>query len=307
MKQICFIVPVFNEQENVELLTAAIKNIMLPLSYTYLILFIDDGSTDLTLEKIKHLAASSPCIKYISFTRNFGHQNAIKAGLDAAEGDCIISIDGDMQHPVNFIPVMLEKFETGYDIVYTLRKEDKNLPFIKRKSSNLFYFLLNKLSDVKIEKGSADFRLLSRRVVNVMRKLNEYDLFFRGLVKWVGFRQLAIEYNPVQRTHGKTKYTFKKMTRLGLLGFLSFSIKPLYIAIFLGFIFSLASIFYLPYVLYSYYYGYIISGWASVIVTIAFFGGLQLMILGIIGLYIGRIFMQVKNRPAYIINESNLS
>lgn len=306
MKHVYIISPVYNEQDNIEALNSAIVNIMGNLPYNYSLLFIDDGSTDNTLDKIKKIASGNAAVQYISLSRNFGHQSALKAGLDKAYGDCVISMDADMQHPADLIPAMLEKYEEGYEVVYTLRQEDKSLPFFKRRTSAFFYSLINRLSDVNIEKGSADFRLLSIRVVKIIRNLSEYDLFFRGLVKWVGFRQVAIEYSVVKRMNGTTKYTFKKMLTFAIFGITAFSTKPLYIAAYLGFLFSLLSFLYLPYVLFSYYFGYTISGWASVIVTIAFFGGLQLMILGIIGVYLSRMFMQVKNRPVYIIKESTI-
>jgi dolichol-phosphate mannosyltransferase len=306
MKHVSIISPVYNEQGNIEAFATAITQIMSALAYSYSLIFIDDGSTDTTLEKIKCIACRHPMVRYVSLSRNFGHQSALKAGLDMACGDCVISIDGDMQHPVSLIPAMLEKYEEGYDVVYTLRKEDKSLPFIKRKTSGLFYFLINRISDIKIEKGSADFWLFSSRVAGIMSSLPEHDLFFRGLSKWVGFRQVSIEYEEGSRLSGSTKYTFKKMLNFALFGISSFSTRPLYIAAYLGFIFSLLSVLYLPYVAYSYFFGYTISGWASVIVTIAFFGGLQLMILGIIGVYIGRLFIQSKNRPVYIVKESNI-
>jgi len=170
----------------------------------------------------------------------------------------------------------------------------------------LFYRLLNRLSEVELEEGTPDFRLISRPVLNVLKKMNEYDLFFRGMVKWVGFQQIGIEYEQEKRIHGTSKYTFKKMVSFALQGITSFSIRPLYTAAYLGFLISFLSFLYVPYVLASYYYGYAISGWGSVLVTIAFFGGLQLMILGIIGVYLGKLFMQSKQRPWYIIKETNL-
>jgi polyisoprenyl-phosphate glycosyltransferase len=306
MKHVCIISPVYNEQDNVEALTCSIIKTMQSLPYNYSVILIDDGSTDSTLAKIKKIACGNANVQYISLSRNFGHQSALKAGLDMASGDCVISMDADMQHPVDLIPVMLEKYEEGYEVVFTLRQEDKSLPAMKRRTSAFFYSLINRISDVKIEKGSADFRLLSIRVVEILRNLSEHDLFFRGLVKWVGFRQVAIEYSAANRMNGTTKFTFKKMLRFAIFGITAFSTKPLYIAAYLGLIFSLLSFLYLPYVLYSYFFGYVISGWASVIVTIAFFGGLQLMILGIIGIYMGRMFIQIKNRPVYIIKESNM-
>lgn len=305
-KLISIIIPVYNEQDNIPIVTNALRCLFEPLGYRYNIIFIDDGSSDNSLATLKQQAALYEEVRFISFSRNFGHQAALKAGLDLADGDAVISMDGDMQHPPELIPLLLEKWSEGYDVVYTVRKEDEKLPFAKRKTSNLFYKLLNGLSDIEIEKGTADFRLLNRNVVNVLRNLQEYDLFFRGLVKWSGFRQLAIEYMPAQRATGVSKYSFKKMMRLALQGFTSFSTKPLYAATYIGFIFSLLSLLYIPYALYSYFFGSAISGWTSVIVTISFFGGLQLMILGIIGIYLGKLFMQSKQRPVYIVKESNL-
>jgi dolichol-phosphate mannosyltransferase len=196
------------------------------------------------------MAEQFPTVRYLSFSRNFGHQFALKAGLDYADGDCVISMDGDMQHPPELIPAMLEGWEQGNDVVYTIREEDKQLPYGKRQSSKLFYNLLNNLSDIELEEGSADFRLLSSQVVSIIRNLKEYDIFFRGMVKWMGFSQMAIRYQPAERKHGASKYTFKKMVRLALQGITSFSTKPLYIATYLGFFFSRP--------LYSYYPTYCI-------------------------------------------------
>ncbi len=304
---ISIIVPVYNEKENVSVLAQSLQQLFSGLPYRFNVIFVDDGSSDTTLEEIKKLIQQYPFVKYISFSRNFGHQAALKAGLDMADGDCIISMDGDMQHPPELIPVLLEKWSEGYDVVYTVRKEDEALPYFKRKTSHLFYRLLNRLSDIEIEKGTADFRLLNRNVVNVLRNLQEYDLFFRGLVKWTGFKQISIEYEPGQRQWGSSKYTLKKMMRFALQGITSFSTRPLYAATYIGFVFAMLATLYIPYAFYSHFFGHTISGWTSVIVTIAFFGGLQLMILGIIGIYLGKLFMQNKQRPVYIVKESNLS
>ncbi len=306
MKHLNIIIPVYNEEGSIVLLVTSIHNVMKEIPYSYSLLFVDDGSSDNTLGNIKNLLPHDSTIHYISLSRNFGHQNALKAGLDKTNGDCVITMDGDLQHPPELIPLMLKKYEEGYDIVYTIRQDEKNLPFFKRKTAAFFYYFLNSISEVKVDKGSADFRLISNAVADILRSLTEYDLFFRGLVKWAGFKQISIEYRAALRSSGATKYTFHKMFRLALFGILSFSTRPLYLAVYLGFIFSLLSVLYLPYAIISYYFGYAISGWASIVVTIAFFGGIQLMVLGIIGLYVGRIFMQVKNRPAYIIKESNI-
>jgi dolichol-phosphate mannosyltransferase len=306
-KLVSVVVPVHNERGNVTVLAGVLQNLFATLPYNYNVIFVNDGSTDDTIGVIKQLCTTDPAIRYISFSRNFGHQAALKAGLDMANGDCVISMDGDMQHPPEMIPLFLEKWEEGYDVVYTLRKEDPKQGYFKKTSSSLFYDAMNRLSDVEIEKGSADFRLLNRNVVEVLRNLPEYDLFFRGLVKWTGFNQVAIEYDPAQRLSGVSKYTFKKMVRFALQGITAFSIKPLYVATYLGFAISMLAILYVPYALYGYYLGHARSGWTSIIMTIAFFGGMQLMILGIIGLYLGKLFIQSKKRPVYIVKESNLS
>jgi len=305
-KRISIVIPVCNEEANVSIVVVALQNVFSTLPYIYTITFIDDGSTDDTVAELKRIAAEHNNIFYISLARNFGHQNALKAGLDLVDGDGVIMMDGDMQHPPDLIPEMLEHWEAGYDVVYTIRKDHQEMPLMKRKTSNMFYNLINNLSDIELEQGTADFRLMDKKVVEVFRVFKEADLFMRGLVKWMGFNQLGIEYDPAQRTRGKSKYTLKKMIRFALQGITSFSTRPLYIAAYLGFIFSLLSLLYIPYILWSYYFGHIISGWASVIATIAFFGGLQLMILGIIGMYLGKLFMQSKQRPHYIIKESNL-
>ncbi|MNK87456.1 hypothetical protein D3C87_1073930 [compost metagenome] len=226
--------------------------------------------------------------------------------MDHAFGDCVISMDCDMQHPPELIPDMIAKWEAGYEVVYTIREEDKNLSKGKRSSSSLFYKILNWLSDIDLEPGAADFRLLDQRVVNVFRNFHENEPFLRGLVKWLGFKQFAIKYNPAARFSGKSKYTLKKMLRLALHGVTSFSIKPLYTAVYLGFILSFASVLYVPYIIYAFVNHVEVSGWASVIMTIVFFGGLQLIILGIIGIYVGKMFMQAKNRPNYIIRSTNI-
>jgi len=305
-QHISIIVPVCNEQDNIRLFVHDVSEVMNGIGYPYDMMFVDDGSTDDTLAVIKAVAEEYPTILYVSFSRNFGHQNALKAGLDHSEGDCVISMDGDLQHPPHLLPQMIRAWEEGYDIVYTVRKDDPNAAFSKRKTSDMFYRMVNILSDIKLEKGTADFRLMDRKVADIVKDFKEDDIFWRGMVKWLGFKQLKIEYDPAERKAGSSKYTYKKMMQLALRGLTSFSTKPLTIAIYIGFTFSFLSLLYIPYVLYGLYFGHVISGWASTIVTIAFFGGLQLMILGIIGVYIGKLFIQSKQRPHYLIRESKL-
>ena len=305
-KKISIVVPACNEEGNIPILVDALEEVMGPLNYEYQLIFVDDGSSDGTLALLKAISTTKTHIRYIGLSRNFGHQNALKAGLDLAGGDAVIMMDGDMQHPPALIPILLEQWEAGNDIVYTIRKDHQDMPMMKRKTSNMFYNLINNLSDIELEQGTADFRLMDRRVVDVFREFKETDLFLRGLVKWMGFKQSGIEYEPAERLKGKSKYTMKKMIRFALQGITSFSTKPLYIATYLGMSFSLISLLYVPYIIYSYYFGQAISGWTSIIATIAFFGGLQLMILGIIGMYLGKLFQQSKQRPHYIVKETNL-
>ena len=300
------ILPAHNEHGNVFPIYDEIKEALSITKYDYTILFVDDGSTDETLCQIKDLAKQDNKVKYIELSRNFGHQNAIKAGLDASDADVIIMMDCDLQHPPHLINELIKQYELGYDIVRTHRVENETAGYFKRKTSNLFYKILNQLSDITLEQGSADFRLISGKAIEQLKSFNEFDLFYRGLIKWMGFKQISLEYHPEERLSGQTKYTYKKMISFGLNGFTSFSTKPLYFAAYLGLVFSISSILYVPYIIHAFYTGTEVQGWASVIATVVFFGGINLMILGIIGIYISKLFAQSKNRPHYIVKESNL-
>jgi glycosyltransferase len=308
MKKIDIVVPCYNESENIRPLYQAIKDVFtkeLP-DYDFNLLLVNDGSKDSSLLILQQLAKEDERVKYLSFSRNFGHQLAVKAGLDHAFAPAVISMDADLQHPPTLIPTLVHKWEEGAQVVATLRTYPAEISKKKRKSSQQFYKLLNLLSDIEIKEGSADFRLLDQSVVEVIRHMRENEPFLRGMVPWVGFKQVYVPYTAQARYAGETKYTLKKMFQLALSGVTSFSVKPLYFAVFLGFFFSLLSVLYVPYVIYSFLNGSEISGWASLIMTIVFFGGLQLIILGIIGVYIGKIFTQTKERPVYIIQEKHL-
>ena len=300
------ILPAHNEEGNIRPIFDAIVQVLSSTNYSYSILFVDDGSTDDTLSRIKELASEDTRVKYIELSRNFGHQNAIKAGLDSTQAEVVIMMDCDLQHPPSLLKELLNRYEQGYDIVRTKRIENETAGFIKRKASNLYYQFLNQLSDITLEQGSADFRLISGKAIDYLRAFNEYDLFYRGLVKWIGFKQISLAYQPEQRLSGETKYSYKKMISFGLKGFTSFSTKPLYFAAYLGMIFSLLSTLFIPYIIHAFYTGSQVPGWASVIAAIVFFGGLNLMILGIIGIYLSKLFTQSKIRPHYIIKGSNL-
>lgn len=304
------VIPVFNEEGNIKAIIDSLHTEfkLLP-EIDFKILFVDDGSTDETLPVIMSLCADNPHIFYISLSKNFGKDNAVIAGLYDSKSDAVITMDADLQHPPDLIPEFINEWRQGFDVVYAYRK-DKNAyaGFFTRIRSRLFYKTINAFSDVKMENGISDFKLLDRKVVNTINNLPEERPFLRGLIKWVGFKQKGIEYEPMERLSGCTKYTLDNLIKLATQGLTSFSTKPLTLAIYLGFFFSAASLLYFPYVLLSLYFHWERSGsgWASVIVTIVFFGGLQLIIMGIIGLYLGKTFSQGKNRPRYIIRSSNI-
>lgn len=307
MKKISIIIPAYNEEGNLSEIRKEIDFVFHNLpDYRYEIIFVNDGSRDKTQQHIEELALEFSEVKFLEFSRNFGHQNAVKAGLDFADGNAVISMDADLQHPPSLIPDMIKKWEEGFDIVYTIREYPKNTGFFKRKTSDFFYKILSNLSDVELEKGSSDFRLMDASVIDVIRNSAESDIFLRGLIKWVGFKQYAIPFVAADRFSGESKYSFGKMLRFAFTGITAFSVKPLYLAAYLGFFFSLVTpLAYIGYVIYSFYNQSEISGWASLIMTIVFFGGIQLIILGIMGIYMGKIFKQVKDRPNYIIKSKN--
>lgn len=307
VKKISIVIPAFNESENIRPLVERINGVFKNLHYNYELIFVNDGSSDNTQKVLQDLSLENSTVNFIELSRNFGHQNALKAGLDMVDGDCVISMDSDLQHPPELIPQFLKKWEEGYEVVYSVRRDSDSLSRFKRNTSKIFYSIINRVSDINLEAGTADFRLLDKKVIGVFLNFSENEPFIRGLIKWLGFKQFAIEYTPGDRYAGKSHYTFKKMLGLALQGITSFSVKPLYTAVYLGFLFSILSLLYIPYVIYSFYVGAEVHGWASVIMTIVFFGGLQLVILGILGIYIGKLFIQAKRRPNYIIRNTNLS
>ncbi len=309
MKKISIVIPAHNEEGNVSLIHQRIKEVFsseLP-GYRFEIIFVNDGSRDDTQQKLEELAQRYEEVKFIEFSRNFGHQPAVKAGLDYANGNAVISMDADLQHPPELLPELIHKWEEGYDIVYTVRTYPKQISRFKRKTSDLYYRLLSMISDVNMKDGGgSDFRLMDASVVSVMREMNETDLFLRGLSNWMGFRQTGVRFTAGERASGESSYNLKKMMKFAFTGITAFSVKPLYLAAYLGFIFSLTAILiYGIYVIHSFVAKTEISGWASLIMTVVFFGGIQLIILGIIGIYLGKIFKQVKERPNYIVRSKN--
>ncbi|MCA0234779.1 MAG: glycosyltransferase family 2 protein [Bacteroidetes bacterium] len=307
---ISIIIPAFNEEECLRTTVLRITETVEAFKdeYSFELIFVNDGSSDKTLDLLRQLHKNNPeWIHYISFSRNFGHMNALRCGYDNARGQAVICMDADLQHPPSLIPVFLEKWREGYEIVFTSRQDNMKTGWFKRNSSRYFYHLMNSLSDVQIEPGAADFRLLDQQVVQLIRQSKETDLFIRGFIPWVGFRQYKIEYTPDQRFAGHSKYSLKKMIRLALNGITSFSVRPLRIAIILGASISGLAFLYAFYALYAHLVlKETVQGWTSVLISVLVIGGLQLLTLGILGEYLGRMYIQTKSRPAYIIQESTL-
>lgn len=303
--KVSVVVPILNEEGNIKILIEKLINILEKYS-DYELLFIDDGSMDNTLVAIKAQKKINNKIHYLSFSRNFGHQNALRAGFDYAKGDCVILMDGDMQHPPELIPKLIEKWQGGCDIVYTIRKDDPKSSYLKRKTADIFYDIMNRFSDIKIDKGAADFRLVDRSVVEIIKTLKESNLFMRGMISWLGFKQYGIEYMQEKRHWGETKYTLKKMLKLAITGITSFSVKPLHISTMFGYVLATFAFIYGIYaIIIRLFTNNAISGWTSVLAGVLFIGGIQMIMIGILGEYIGKLFIESKKRPNYIIKEKS--
>lgn len=306
--KLSIVVPTFNEDGNIEPLYRSLLIQMEKLHVpNFEIIYVNDGSSDGSLEVIKRLTSEDERVKFVSFSKNFGHQYALKAGLDFATGDAVISMDADLQHPPELIGELLAKWDEGYQVVYTIRKNEKGISWLKRATSKLFYYLINKISEYKVIEGAADFRLMDRKVVQELKKINDQELFFRGIIPSLGFRQIPVYFEPNQRFSGSTKYSMKKMIKLAITGIVSTSVKPLYFSIYIGAIMAFLAFMYGIYAIYiAVFTDKAIAGWTSTLVSVVFIGGVQLMVMGIIGLYIGKVFINSKGRPNYIVDETNI-
>lgn len=297
------IIPVYNEEKNIDLL---IKKLTPVVSlYMYEIIFIDDGSTDQTAEVIKKIAATNSGIKLISFTRNFGHQMAQTAGYERAKGDCVVTIDADLQDPPGLINELIKQWQSGYQIVYA-KREKRDDSWFKRCTAYFFYRAINFLSDTPIPQDVGDFRLLDKTVVHFLNKLPERSRFLRGLVAWAGFSSTHIAFTRSKRHAGHTHYPFTHMVNFALDGITSFSTKPLKLASYAGFFTSSIGIIGIIYALYRRFFlshQYWVAGWTALFVAIMFFGGIQLLTIGIIGEYIGKIYQEIQKRPQFLIKE----
>ena len=304
------VVPVYNEENALESFHRLLRSMIDSMPERFLIYYVNDGSTDCTAEKLAQLSASDPRVRLITLVRNFGHQAALTAGLDTAEGDVVISMDGDGQHPPALIPKMLALYQAGYEIIQTQRLDDQRSGLFKRLSSNFFYWLIQKMSSIPIQPGTADFRLMSRDAVESFKNMREYHRFLRGMIPWMGFNTVILPFNPADRLSGKSKYTLKKMSKLAEDAIFSFSLLPVRIALICGIIFFILALFEVVNVLFIYFQGktyLLVPGWSSLMFMSLINSGLILVNIGIVGTYIAFILQEVKNRPIYILKKAGSS
>ena len=305
MKKISIVIPMYNEQEVAEICYQRIKNVLNKLSrYDYELIIVDDGSKDKTLEIVTKIAETDDKVVIISFSRNFGHQAAVTAGLQYVTGDAIVIMDADLQDPPELIPDMLKLWEEGNEVIYGKRKSRKGESYFKLFTAKMFYKTLNALSDVEIPQDTGDFRLVDRKVVDTINTLPEHNKFLRGLFSWVGYKQKAFEYERKERFAGETKYPLKKMLKLASDGIISFSTKPLKLIGILGGVCIAISLILLIYIIVNAIgkFNYLSVAW-PIITAVTFFSGVQLMTTWIISEYIGRIYDESKKRPQYIVDK----
>lgn len=298
------IIPMYNEEAVIQETYRRIKKVMGTAGEPYELIFVNDGSVDSCAQMIEEYSYWDESVKLIDFSRNFGHQVAITAGMDYAQGDAVIIIDADLQDPPELILQMIDEWKNGYEVVYAKRVKRKGETFFKKWTASMFYRVLAYSTDINIPVDTGDFRLIDRKVCDQLKRLPEKNRFVRGLVSWVGFRQKAIEYERDERLAGETKYPLKRMIKLSLDGITSFSYKPLKLAGYIGALLSAAGFIYLLYVLYlAIFTDSAVKGWASMIGITLTFNGFVLLMLGILGEYVGRIYDESKGRPLYIVNE----
>ncbi len=305
-RTVCSIlIPMYNEEEVIEETYHRLKKVMDKIGESYELVFVNDGSKDRSAQIISDLAKTDENIRLIDFSRNFGHQIAVTAGLDYVQGEAIVIIDADLQDPPEVIPQMLEKWREGYDVVYGKRLKRQGETAFKKASAHIYYRVLGALTDGNIPRDTGDFRLINRKVCEAIKELPEKNRFLRGMVNWVGFNQIAVEYVRDERWAGETKYPLKKMLKFAADGIFSFTYKPLKLATYIGLFLSVIGFLYLLVVLFQRLFtDTALTGWASLMAVTLVFHGITLVILGIVGEYIGRIYEEVKGRPLYIVKET---
>lgn len=304
MKSLQIIVPVFNEQEVVDLFYEKMKQILQTCSIQWTILFIDDGSTDGTVQHIEFLKHKDDRVGFITLSRNFGKEYALTAGLDHADADVVVVIDVDLQDPPELIPQMLDYWQDGYDVVYATRKQREGETLFKKTTASWFYRLINSMSNITIPKDTGDYRLLDIKAVRALSKLKENNRFMKGLFAWIGYKQKAIYFDRKKRIAGETKWNYKKLFSFAIDGITSFSYVPLKFATWAGVLVALFAFLYGLFIIAkTLIFGSDLPGYPSLMVVILFLGGVQLMALGIIGEYLGRLFEENKQRPLYLIDK----
>lgn len=302
--KVSLIVPVFNEEQAIELFYRAVRRELTPVDTEVEIVFINDGSTDRTAEQAAALAEMDDLVVLINFSRNFGKEPALFAGLEHATGDAVIPMDVDLQDPISVIPLLIEQWIKGADVVLAKRRDRRSDSYLKRHSASLFYHLLNRISYTRIEENVGDFRLMDRKVVDVIRALPEHQLFMKGVLSWAGFNTVVVEYERAPRVAGNSKFNGWKLWNLALEGVTSFSTVPLRLWTYVGGLVSLFAVFYAVYmVLDKIFNGNSVPGYPSLMTAILFLGGVQLIGIGILGEYIGRIYIEAKHRPRYVIKD----
>ncbi|WP_077302511.1 glycosyltransferase family 2 protein [Virgibacillus pantothenticus] len=306
MELISIIIPTYNEEDNIQLIYESVKREFDILAYHFEMIFIDDASADNTLQQIKQLVSKSTNVRYISFSRNFGKESAMLAGLQHVQGEAVIIMDADLQHPPSLIPDLVKGWEDGYDQVIARRNRSGEKP-IRKFLSSAYYRIINKVVDVKLEDGVGDFRLLSRRAVHAVLSLDEGARFSKGLFSWIGMAQKIVDYENVPRKNGKTKWSLLKLLNYGLDGVVSFNNRPLRICFYTGALILLLSIIYSIIIFVQILLnGIKVPGYFTIITAVLILGGIQLLSLGVIGEYIGRIYYETKKRPQYLIQETNI-
>jgi glycosyltransferase involved in cell wall biosynthesis len=308
IKAIAIVIPVFNETGVVEQFHSRLRVVIDHFPADFTIYYINDGSTDETQTSLKKISMEDPRVVVLELSRNFGHQAALTAGLDHAQGDVVISMDGDGQHPPELIPEMLRLLDQGYDIVQTQRMDTDQKASFKKWTSGVFYSLLNALSGTQVRQGAADFRVMSRPAVDALKSMPEYHRFLRGMVAWIGFPTVILPYQPPERIGGKSKYSVRKMMRLASDAVFSFSLVPLYIGLSMGAIMLCLAGLEMVYVLSFWVRGMqsnLQPGWSSLMFVLLIVSGFIMILLGFVGIYIGYVFQEVKRRPVYVLREKS--
>ena len=305
-KTVTVLIPCYNEEASLSLLYNKLAELGNDDRFVWEFLFINDGSKDNTLSLLKELASNDPRIRYISLSRNFGKENAMLAGFDLATGDCMVIMDADLQHPPTLIPKMLQRWEEGYEDVYARRKDRNTDSWLRRRLSNQYYKLLQKVSNVDILQNVGDFRLLDRKCIDALKQLRETERYTKGMYCWIGFKKTELEYEVAERVAGASSFSYRKLIKLAFNGFTSYTTAPLKVSTFIGLFVSLLSfVLMLVFLIKSLLYGDPVQGFPTLITVILFLGGIQLLSLGIIGEYLGKVFTETKHRPAYLISETN--